>query len=384
MISTLLSIALAFILEPFMDISHVSFFYTLSVAFKDLLVWFLPFIIFTYIAESLMKVEAKHRFSVFIIFGAVFISNFIAAMFGYGVGELFIPHLSLSQTSITIPDMGIQTYFTIPIKPLINSTQAMVAGIITGFMLNFFPNPVAHSVIHRLKIILSTILHKTVVPILPFYIFGFLLKMSREGMVSLLLTASFQVTILGIMAVLVYELILYKIGQRQLPYTQAIKNMMPACITGFSTMSSAVAMPLMMSGTEKNLPHNKSFGDLIIPLTASIHPLGDSIMIPMLIVAVQSMFGMPLGFTLDTFVTYALSYCVVKFSSAAVPGGGILVLIPVFASVLNMNSDMISVITTLYIVLDPIFTFSNVLGNGAFALIMEKILYRTQTKPSIA
>jgi Na+/H+-dicarboxylate symporter len=62
-----------------------------------------------------------------------------------------------------------------------------------------------------------------------------------------------------------------------------------------------------------------------------------------------------------------------KFSVAAVPGGGILVMLPILESILGFNAEMLSLITALYIFFDPIITAANILGNGSFALAFERL-----------
>ena len=71
---------------------------------------------------------------------------------------------------------------------------------------------------------------------------------------------------------------------------------------------------------------------------------------------------------------FAAYFVLAKFSVAAVPGGGILVMLPILEKYLGFNSEMLSLITALYILFDPVITCANVLGNGAFALGMERVL----------
>jgi Na+/H+-dicarboxylate symporter len=62
-----------------------------------------------------------------------------------------------------------------------------------------------------------------------------------------------------------------------------------------------------------------------------------------------------------------------KFAVAAVPGGGILVMLPILKTYLGFTPDMLSLITLLYFLFDPVITFMNVLGNGAFTILFQRI-----------
>ena len=73
-----------------------------------------------------------------------------------------------------------------------------------------------------------------------------------------------------------------------------------------------------------------------------------------------------------SYLIFAAYFVMAKFSVAGVPGGGILVMLPVLESYLGFNGEMLSLITALYILFDPVITCANVLGNGGFAITIER------------
>jgi Na+/H+-dicarboxylate symporter len=70
---------------------------------------------------------------------------------------------------------------------------------------------------------------------------------------------------------------------------------------------------------------------------------------------------------------FAVHFVLAKFGVAAVPGGGILVMLPILQTYLNFNGEMLGLITALYVLFDPIITACNVAGNGAMAIIFDKM-----------
>ncbi|MFX4377184.1 cation:dicarboxylase symporter family transporter, partial [Acinetobacter baumannii] len=84
-----------------------------------------------------------------------------------------------------------------------------------------------------------------------------------------------NVFFLSLALIIVYILSLYFIATRfNVSATiKAIKRMIPAGLTGFSTMSSAATLPVTLQCTEENTK-NRNFTDLIIPATSNIHMLG--------------------------------------------------------------------------------------------------------------
>jgi Na+/H+-dicarboxylate symporter len=61
------------------------------------------------------------------------------------------------------------------------------------------------------------------------------------------------------------------------------------------------------------------------------------------------------------------------FTVAAVPGATIIVMIPVVQEVLGFNGEMVSLATALYILYDAIGTTMNVMGNGVFVILYNRL-----------
>jgi Na+/H+-dicarboxylate symporter len=77
--------------------------------------------------------------------------------------------------------------------------------------------------------------------------------------------------------------------------------------------------------------------------------------------------------SLFTYLSFALYFVIAKFSVAAIPGGGIIVMLPILENIFGFTPEMSSLITALYILFDPIITSANIAGNGAFAMVLNKI-----------
>jgi Na+/H+-dicarboxylate symporter len=72
------------------------------------------------------------------------------------------------------------------------------------------------------------------------------------------------------------------------------------------------------------------------------------------------------------FIPYVIGFCIAKLACVGIAGASLLVVLPVLKEHLGFSSEMVSLITTLYVLHDPFGTFHNVMGNGAFALFVEK------------
>jgi Na+/H+-dicarboxylate symporter len=71
------------------------------------------------------------------------------------------------------------------------------------------------------------------------------------------------------------------------------------------------------------------------------------------------------------YLAFAMQFVVAKFSVAAVPAGGIIVMLPIIERRFAFDGTMSSLIFSLYVLMDPICTSANVFGNGAFAKLID-------------
>ena len=93
-------------------------------------------------------------------------------------------------------------------------------------------------------------------------------------------------------------------------------------------------------------------------------------------------FGLPVPTAIE-FLPFALAFVLAKFSVAAIPGGGILVMLPLLESYFAFTPEMASLITAFYILFDPLITAANITGNGALSLILHRLIPLKRTKESL-
>jgi Na+/H+-dicarboxylate symporter len=262
--------------------------------------------------------------------------------------------------------------------------KAMLLGMLLGIGANLLPKANASKiVITRLAIILSNLVSKFLssifIPLLPIYVFGFCLKLSFDHALIHLFYQYGQIFLFSLVIVLVYLVALYIIGAGG-NFKLAISNikmMLPAGLTAFSTMSSAATMPLTLSCAEK-IAEDKNFVDLTIPSTANIHMLGDDLTIVITSMTLLSVFGMSWP-DLSHFIPFAFAFSLAKLSCVGIPGASVLVILPVLQGYLGFTPEMISILTIIYTLQDPFGTAANVMGNGAFAVLLEKIFKRIKS-----
>lgn len=369
-------IALALTITPFVSTEFVAWAYSLSAMIKDLLMFILPVVVFSYLTAALLSVEQKAPLLILSIVVLVGLSNGLAAFAAYGVGSLTLPFLigAGGIHALQATQTNIQPLFALNLPQWLAPDRAMLVGIAVGLVCTMWRHPTVSHTLLTLRNWVNLVLRKGLTPALPVYVFGFVLKLSYEGTFSILFKNYAQILVLTFVFFIAYISLMYWIGsgfdtQR---FTKALKNMAPAGLTGFCTMSSAATLPVTLEETEKNLK-NRNYAQLVIPSTVNIHLQGDALGLPLLGMAILMAHGAPLpGFI--AYASFVLYFCLAKYSTAGIPGGGVLVLLPVLEKYLGLSTEMLGMITTLYILQDSFFTSANVMGNGAFAMVTERIL----------
>lgn len=366
----LVLISLVFLIESYIPLEFKQFIYAFGLTLKSLIILVLPFLIFMLLFKTMSRLSLNATGLVVFILAGVCISNFVSTMISYNVG-LIVYQLDLSL-ALPPAESGLMPAWSFQFPKLISNDYAMFAGIASGILLPKISPTVSSRLSNYFEATIPHVL-TFLTCIVPFFVFGFVVKLIHDDQLkSIFFDYSLIFLLIGA-ALIAYVILIYLFSSRfNIPEAFGkIKNMLPATITGFSTMSSAAAMPLTILGAEKNLP-NSSLANVAIPLTVNTHLIGDCFAIPIFAFAVLKNFG-AIEPSFYDYLLFAFYFVMAKFSVAAIPGGGIIVMLPILESHLGFTSEMGSLITALYILFDPFITCANVCGNGGFALLLNRI-----------
>jgi Na+/H+-dicarboxylate symporter len=347
--------------------------YAISLFLKDLIVFVLPILIFSFVVSGIINLKKESVKAISILVPLVCISNFS----GFWVSYIFATPF-LKSGIVTISKLDHQNTlmpaWEYHIVPLIKNDIALILGVIFGFIGSF--SKLSHFISKASKglyVFSNVILKKVICPVLPIFIFGFIIKMQHEG--SLLLVIKEYSVLLSIVAILTYGYmfsIMFFLSGRNLKNSIAkFKNLLPGVLIGLFSMSSAAAIPNTIEGSEKNLD-DPNIARFVIPATANMHLLGDCFAIPIIGLALIVSFGYTFP-SPSAYLVFSLYGIIAKFASAGIPGGSALIFVPIFESVFGFSAQMLTALTAVYILFDPIATSSNVFGHGMFAMLFEKV-----------
>ena len=352
-----------------------SFLFAIGMSIKSLLMFLLPFVIFGLLFKTAAQLSKNATRILLFLLGAVCFSNFLSTMISYNVGK-FVHHFDLS---LALPPVktGLQPAWEFALPKWVSNAHAMFAGLVLGIIGSIVKPSWAEKSADRLDRIVKIILRGFILA-MPLFIAGFSTKLAHDDVLVDLFRNYAQIFTVVTLALLAYICLIYWIGNRfklsQL--LSRIKNMLPAAVAGFGSMSSAAAMPLTIVGVEKN-SKRPEIARAIVPATVNIHLIGDCFAIPIFAFAVLKNFGL-IQPEFSAYLIFAFYFVIAKFSVAAIPGGGIIVMLPILESHLGFNAEMMSLITALYILFDPVITCANVLGNGAFTMLFSNFYSRME------
>ncbi len=143
----------------------------------------------------------------------------------------------------------------------------------------------------------------------------------------------------------------------------------PAQAVAFSARSSLAALPAMIEGGEKELGFDQEIRTFFLPLSASMFRLGGAVGIPIGVLFVASLYGVALDMT--QVLTVALTSVLLTFSVPGVPGGSIVIMVPVLLSV-GLPPEAAGILLGVDTIPDMFRTTTNVTGTMSAATILSE------------
>ncbi|MBQ0024479.1 MAG: dicarboxylate/amino acid:cation symporter [Bacteroidales bacterium] len=350
-------------------------FVTFNSLFSNFLGLFIPILIVGLIAPGIFEMGNGAGKMLLITVLLACLSTVFCGFFSYGVCRAtYSDLLGDALGALGAMDMsgGLAPYFTIEMPPLMSVNTALVVAFLLGLTLVSVKTDAIKSVMLELKEIVFAVITKLVIPLLPIFIFGIFLKMGAEGKVVAVL-GMFLKMILVIFAmhvtVLLVQFCIAGAVARKNPF-RALFNMLPAYVTALGTQSSAATIPVTHAQTIKN-GVDADVADFVVPLCATVHLSCSMLKIVACAFAVSLSLGMDVS--LQTYSGFILMLTITMIAAPGVPGGAIMASLGLLSSILGFDADMQGLMIALYIAMDSFGTAGNVTGDGAIALIINRI-----------
>ena len=352
----------------------VRIFLTFNGIFSQFLGFAIPLIILGLVTTAIADIGKGAGRMLMLTVAIAYGSTILAGITAYLTGAAVFPSMIAPATSLASISSTeeLTPYFSINIPPMMNVMTALVLAFVVGLGLAALKTDALKNAAHDFESIIVKTIKAAIIPLLPLYIFGIFLNMTYVGQVFGILTVFIK--IIGIIFLIHIGILLLQFciagGFAKKNPLKLLWTMMPAYFTALGTQSSAATIPVTLEQTKKN-GVSEDIAGFTVPLCATIHMSGSTLKIVACALALMIMKGMPDDFGLFIGVLCMLGITVI--AAPGVPGGAIMASLGVLQSILGFDQEAQALMIALYIAMDSFGTACNVTGDGAIAIVIDRI-----------
>lgn len=360
-----------------LGLTQIDWIVRLAVTVRDLFGGFInfvvPLIILLFIASGISKLGKKSGKLLGATVGTAYVSTILAGILAFFVASFIMPSVA-SKGVVPEEGEGIKGFLELEIEPLMGVLTALICAFVFGIGMTRVKSDTLMKAFDEGRSIIELTISKVIIPILPFYIAGIFTDLAAAGTVFHTLKVFGVVLVVAVLLHWVWLLVLYTTAgfyNGKNPFV-LLKNMLPAFFTAIGTMSSAATIPVTLRQTKANQV-SEEVANFSIPLCATIHLSGSTITITSCSIAVMAVLrgSIPGFFEMLPFI---LMLGVIMVAAPGVPGGAVMAATGILASMLGFDKEAIGLMIALYMAQDSFGTATNVTGDGAIALMLDKYM----------
>jgi Na+/H+-dicarboxylate symporter len=371
-----IAIAAGVALGQVMPAAAARIFVTFNGLFGNFLSFSIPLIILGLVAPAIGELgKGAGRLllvTVLIAYGSTLFSGF----FTYGSAAAFLPQILTENAEIAAmenPESGMLTpFFTVAMPPLMDIMTALLLAFVTGLGLAVTRGNTLQAAFADFRAVMMKLIASVIVPLLPLHIFGIFLNITVSGQVAVIIVMFLKVILFIFVlhvALLLIQFALAGAIAKKNPLVM-LRNMLPAYLTALGTQSSAATIPVTLEQALKN-GVRESIAVFTVPLCATIHLAGSTMKIVACAMAIMLMAGQVVS--LSQYSGFILMLGITMVAAPGVPGGAIMAALGLLGSMLGFNETLQALMIALYIAMDSFGTACNVTGDGAIAVVVDRI-----------
>ena len=360
---------------------------TLSGLFSSFLKFVIPLMILAYVTMGIADLSQGAGklllITVALAYGSTLIAGTASFLVSINLFPSFMSADALDQIAATA-DASLSPYFSISLQAILDTLSAVALAFILGLCLSSMRgkqigNSLYNGMAEFSKII-DKVLHTVIIPLLPLYICGTFVDMTKSGKTFAILSIFWKVFLVVIVMHLICILIQFVIAgtvSKKNPF-ELIKNQVPGYTTALGTQSSAATIPVNLE-CAKNDGVCEQIRNFVVPLCANIHMAGSMITITACATAVCLMNQLPIS--LGTVIPFIMTLGVAMVASPGAPGGSIMTALPFLYMIFGAEAGdpdgaICAIMVALYITQDSFGTACNVSGDNAIDVIVNTIYER--------
>lgn len=347
---------------------------TFNMIFGGFLNFIVPLIILAFIAPGIAKLGKGSGKLLGIATLVAYGSTIVAGILAFFAATTILPNFIGSVGKGEIGDAGraaAEVFFELEMTPIMGVMSALLLAFVFGIGMASIGSKSLLNGFTEFNVLIEKVISFVIIPLLPFHIFGIFLNMTYTGEVANVLSVFAVVFAMIIILHLVMLIVQYTIAgtiSKKNPF-MLMKTMAPAYFTALGTQSSAATIPVTLRQARKTGASDK-VTDFTIPLFATVHLSGSTITLVSCSIGVLLMNGMAVEFS--AYLPFIFMLGVTMIAAPGVPGGAVVAATGLLVTMLNFDPTMVALIIALYMAQDSFGTATNVTGDGALAIIVDK------------
>lgn len=349
---------------------------TFNGLFGNFLQFVIPLIILGFVAPGIGDLGKKAGKLLAVTTILAYGSTIVSGSLAYFTNSILLKKILPTGAALaegSHPEAGLLSgYLTVDMPPIMGVMTALLMAFIIGIGIAIVEGTTLKNLMNEVQTIVEKIITNIIIPFLPLYIAGIFANMTYAGEIIKIMSVFAKV--FGIIIILHFVILLVQ-------YTIAgtlsganplllIRKMLPAYFTAIGTQSSAATIPVTLNQTKEN-GVNEGIADFTIPLCATIHLSGSTITLVSCAMAVMMLNGMAVTFS--GMFGFILMLGVTMVAAPGVPGGAVMAALGLLESMLGFGPELTSLMIALYLTQDSFGTACNVTGDGAIAIMVNKI-----------
>ena len=351
----------------------VRVFVTFNDMFSQFLGFLIPLIIVGLVVPAIADIGHSAGRLLLLTVGLAYADTIVAGLLSFATGTMLFPMLIDTEVSMAVEKAeALQPYFQLKIPAILDVMAALVSSFVIGIGIAYTDSPTLKKGFTEFRTIIEKTIQAVIIPLLPLYIFGIFLGMTFTGEAYHIIVVFAKIICIIFLLhiiILLYEFLIAG-GLAQKNPLRLLMNMLPAYFTALGTSSSAATIPVTLRQTKKNGVSDE-IASFCVPLCATIHISGSMMKITCCALTVCLINGLPHDLPLFLHFILLLGVCMV--AAPGVPGGAAMAALGPLAGVLGFSPDAQALIIALYIAMDSFGTACNVTGDGALAVIIDKL-----------
>ena len=369
------TLCLMWLLVPWLPRVWLEALFTCSSLMRDLLLVALPPALTIFIATALAPLGLRASFLVLALIGFELISN------SASVGCAFLASLCqpLSLHAPPVLQNGLESWMRLrPYLPGWWSPQVgVLLGLFCGFLMVLGPLKSFEKSFQKARQLYHLGLRRFFSPLLPLFVAGFFADLCIQASGGIFLQV-FSSSLLSLLVWLsLYVMLLFGVATlfRPSDWWRVLRNCLPSGLMAATSMCSVATLPTTLAAAEKNL-RNPKLAQFLIPSTVNVQMPGDCFVNIFLAFTMLPIFQLPLPPPMEL-ASFAIAFVLARFAAVGSPtGGALFLMLPLYEQYLHFTPEMLSLMIGFNALLDPVVTSANVMGNGALALLFERLFGR--------